>query len=131
MMPNRSRGARGISGRRVVVARAGWVGFAVLTIGLFVAAIPARYQQLITVSPNAATTVGQLLPAEAEALARRGFSVAGYAAFFTTMEAAAAFVFFAVAALIFVVRSQDRLALLASTTFILSALSLPVITALD
>jgi hypothetical protein len=131
MTPNPSSGPRGISGRALVVARVSWVVFAVLTMGLFVAAIPARHQQLITVSPAAATTVGQLLPAEAEALARQGLSVAGYAAFFTTLEAAAAFVFFAIAALIFVVRSQDRLALLASTAFILAALSLPVITALD
>jgi hypothetical protein len=115
----------------LLLARASWLVFAVVMAGLVIMAVPARYQQLVTVSPAAATNVGQLLPAGAAAVARLGLSVGGYAAYLTAIEAVAAIVFFAVAALIFVGRSRDGLALLVATALILLVLILPLVTVLD
>jgi len=88
-----------------------WLFTALLTVALFVAAIPARYEQLLLVSPQADATAGQLTPTAADALAQLDLSSGFYAAYIAALEAVIALVFAAVAAVIAWQRADDWIAL--------------------
>ena len=107
-VPTRSRGLW------LVVARMAWIALALVTVGLFTAAIPARYEQLRVVSPHAAATVGQLTPAAAAALVPLGLSSTVYAAYFIALESIVAIAYVVVAAVIAWWRTDDWIALFVS-----------------
>lgn len=75
--------------------------FTIVSAITLVVAIPARYQQLRTVSGDAATIAGQLTPAEAGALAELGLTAGFYAGAITVLEATAAIFFLLLGAFVF------------------------------
>lgn len=113
------------------VLRAVWVGFALFVIWAAVRGAWARFQELSTVSDDAAQFVGQLTPADASQLADLGLAVRQFAAYFTVAETAAALIFIAIAWLIFLRRPREWFALYVATFFCLAAVVLPTGSALQ
>ncbi len=103
-------------GRWLIVARMAWMALALVTTGLFAAALPARYEQLRVVSPHAAVTAGQLTPAAASALVQLGLSVNFYAAYFIALEILIGAVFAVVGSVIAWQRADDWTALFVALT---------------
>jgi hypothetical protein len=101
-----------------LLASLAWLAIALLTWTLLFDAVPARLHQLQHVSPASEPITGQLLPAEARALAGLGFSPRAYAAYFTSLETAAAIAFSAAAIFLFWRRSNEWMALFGSITLL-------------
>src|SRR3990170_3604017 len=97
--------------RWLLIARALWVAVAALTVGLFVAGIPAEFARLQVMCPTEFCPNGQLPPAGLRALADLGLSLDFFAAYGVALDVVFAVVYGAVAALIFWLKSADRLAL--------------------
>ncbi len=114
-----------LSARWLTLARAAWVLFAVLALGLFIAAIPVRFSQLMTILPSGDTATMQLSPEEAGLLRLRGFSLTFYALYFVTVEVIFATVFTAIGFLVFWRKSEDWLALFVSLTLITFGVIIP------
>ena len=112
--PDRQVAAVPLRGRLLIVSRAAWVVVAALTVSLFVAGVPAEFALLHDPCPTARCTTGQLPPAGLRALEDLGLSRGSFAAYFVAMDAVFAAVWFAVAALVFWRRSDDRMGLFAS-----------------
>ncbi|HET7271890.1 MAG TPA: histidine kinase [Rubrobacter sp.] len=87
---------------------------AVLTIGLFVAGIPAEFALLRISCPTSICTTGQLSPAGLRALRDLDLSPGSFAAYTVAMDILFAAVCGSVAALIFWRKSDDRMGLFAS-----------------
>jgi hypothetical protein len=83
-------------------------------VGLFVAAIPAEFVLLQVPCPTVRCPTGQLPPAGLRALEGLGLSPGSFAAYSVAMDVVFAAVCVAVAALIFLRRSDDRMALFVS-----------------
>ena len=113
--PAASRSA-GLRGRRLFLARAGWVLASSLLIGLFIAAIPARYEQIATLSNLPEDIDPAVLLANLE---RTGLSIEIYAIYSVVMEGAFATVCVALAAGIFWRRSDERMALFVALLLVL------------
>lgn len=107
-------GAEPLRGRMLIVARATWMVVAALTVSLFAAGVPVEFALLHEPCPTARCTTGQLPPEGLRALEDLGLSRGSFAAYFVAMDAVFAAVWFAVAALIFWRRSDDRMGLFAS-----------------
>ncbi|MGF1473111.1 MAG: hypothetical protein ACFB50_15410 [Rubrobacteraceae bacterium] len=105
-----------LRGRVLTVARVAWISVTVLTVGLFVAGLPAQYEQLAT--PCAACANEQLPRGAIQALEERGLSLASYALFSIVRDILFVSVWLVAAALIFWRRSQDRAALVVSFFFV-------------
>lgn len=103
-----------LRGRFLTVARVTWIAITILVIGLFVAGLPAHYEQLTTPCPAAPCTSDQLPRGATQELEDRGLSLSSYAAFNIAGDVVFVSVWLAVAALIFWRRSTDRAALVAS-----------------
>jgi hypothetical protein len=103
-----------LRGRWLLLARAAWVAVAVLAAGHFVAAIPAEFALLRVPCPTVRCPTGQLPPAGLRALEDLGLSLGSFAAYSVAMDVLFAAVCGAVAALIFLRRSDDRMALFVS-----------------
>lgn len=91
-----------------------WIAVAVLAVGLFVAAIPAEFALLRVPCPTVRCPTGQLSPAGLRALQDLGLSVGSFASYSVAMDIIFAAVCGTVAALIFLRRSDDRMALFVS-----------------
>ena len=63
-----------------------WVAAALLTESIFVSSLPAYATQMQTLCPTASCANGQLTAAQAEALARLGFSLATYTHAFVALN---------------------------------------------
>lgn len=100
-----------LRGRWLVLARAGWLGIAILTLALFVASIPAEFAELQIECPTAACPNGQLSLDGMRALADLGLSLDFFAAYGVALDVVFAVVYVAVAALIFWRKSTERFAL--------------------
>jgi hypothetical protein len=87
---------------------------AVLAVALFVAAIPAEFALLRVPCPTVRCPTGQLPPAGLRALQDLSLSIGSFAAYSVAMDVVFAAVCIAVAALIFLRRSDDRMALMVS-----------------
>jgi signal transduction histidine kinase len=97
-------------GRWLAVARVAWVAVALVVLILFVASVPAYWDQLntICVDPSGTTcNFPQLNPAKLQALEQLGATIGAYAAYTLTIHAGASLVFFVVGALIFWRKSED------------------------
>lgn len=103
-----------LHGRPLLVARTVWVTIAVLTVGLFVAGIPAEFALLRIPCPTSICTTGQLSPAGLRALRDLNLSPGSFAAYTVTMDVLFAAVCGSVAGLIFWRKSDDRMGLFAS-----------------
>ncbi len=107
-----------LRGRDLLIARGIWGGLVLLTLGMFLAAIPFRFQQLVTVTSQGDPTRALLATVEAAWLASRGVSVTAYALFFLALETAFAAVFLVLGLLIFAHKSREGLGMFASLALI-------------
>ena len=107
-----------LRGPAVNWARAGWLLLALPALGLFVAALPARFAALAAVEPG-----------YRPALARLGMSAHGSAVYFMACELAVPLAYALAAALIFWRRSDDWMALLISLNLILVGVTTPPVIA--
>jgi len=128
-----------LSGWRRNIARAVWLMAIAPMVLAFVLGIPMRFKFLSRVMPDAAadpfdnlipvpdamvsTFAGHLGPAEAEALARLGFEMTGYAIVILAFEILLGLVCLAIGFLLFWRRSDDWLALWSSLLLILLGIS--------
>src|SRR5262249_19610519 len=101
--------ARAAGSRLITVARFGWMVLAVLTTGLFIASVPARYGQLTNPTP-----------AVRQALTSLDWSVNLYAAYQVGLEIGLALVFSSVALVVFWRRSHEGVALVVATMLLLA-----------
>jgi hypothetical protein len=109
-----------LSGRPLLVARAGWVAVTLLVLGIFVAGEYLFLVELLEGTGGTACTRGEeacsrygfLMAGNEEELMDLGLPVALYAAFDATLNSMFVAVWVAVGALVFWHRSDDRMALL-------------------
>ena len=102
-----------LSGRRLFLARLGWIAVFALTLGLFAASIPAYYDSLVSFSDP------ELDAAAARAsLEAAGVSMDFYARYLVPISVAYTMVFFVVGTVIFWRRSDNWIALFASMCLI-------------
>ena len=95
-----------LSGRQLLLARVGWLVVAALTVGLFSASIPARYNWLVNFGAP------ELEPATVRAnLEAAGFSIDFYATYLLSVNVISAMVWGVVGVVIFWRRSDDWMAL--------------------
>ncbi len=113
-----SQPGRELAGRRLMAARTAWVLVAAFCVVTFLLAIPARFEQLGLVTPEAVLNIGQMDAANVRALEALGLSLRGYAAYFTLVEVVSASLFVLVGALVSVRRSSYWNALIVSLTLI-------------
>lgn len=109
---------RQLTGPALLTARVVWVLVALLTLGLFILAVPQRFVQLQTVCAGAACQEPQLGIEDVRVLQGLGLSRSANALYSLGIEIVLAFFFFAVAVLIFARKSNDRVALLVSLMLI-------------
>ena len=98
----------------LVLGRTIWACVTLLVAGLFMAAISARYDQLLLVSPQADTTSGQLTPPAMFVLTQLGLSREFYAAYIVALEIVIGVVFAVVGGVIAWQRADERTALFVS-----------------
>jgi hypothetical protein len=103
-----------LRGRWLLLARVAWIAVAVLAVGLFLAGIPAEFALLQVPCPSVRCPTGQLPPTGLHALEDLSLSTGSFAAYSVAMDALFAAVCVVVAILIFMRRSEDRMALFAS-----------------
>jgi hypothetical protein len=102
-----------LSGRRLLLARVGWLVVFVLTIGLFMASLRPYYDSIVSFSD------ADLEPATVRAkLEAVGFSVESYATYLLSISVASAMVWIAVSVVIFWRRSDNWIALFTSLCLI-------------
>jgi hypothetical protein len=107
-----------LRGRWLLLARMAWAAVAVLAAGLFVAGIPAEFALLQIPCPTLRCPTGQLPPAGLRALKDLGLSTGSFAAYSVAMDVVFAAVCVAVAALIYLRKSDDRMALFVSVALL-------------
>jgi signal transduction histidine kinase len=109
-----------LRGHRLILARAGWLAVAALTISLFVASIPIEFAQLQLGCPTlACPSTGGVTPVELRLLEKYGISPEFFAAYGIALELVFALAFVGVAVLIFWRKSSDRQALFVSFALLL------------
>src|SRR5688572_6457039 len=109
-----------LRGQWLIVVRAAWLVVGALTVGLFVAGVPAEYTQLQLGCPTpSCASSGGAVPVELSLLVNLGLSPEFFAAYGIALELVFALVFVVVAALIFWRKSSDRQALFVSLTLLL------------
>jgi len=91
-----------------------WIVVAALAVGLFIRGIPAEFGLLHVPCPTVRCPTGQLSPSGLHALKGLGLSLDSFAAYTVAMDVLFAAVCTAVALLIFLRRSDDRMGLLVS-----------------
>ena len=106
-----------LHGLRHLAARIAWVIVAVLTVVVMVASVPLLLERFGSVCTDATGICLERAEVPAEALGElrdAGISLGAYAAFTVGVEVLCKVVWICVAALVFVFRSRDRMALLVS-----------------
>lgn len=98
-------------GRGWALARAGWLALAVLSLGLFIAGIPAQLARLQIPCPASSCESGQLSPVTLQALGELGLSPRFYATYAVVLDVIFLVAYGAVAALIFRYGPPGRLTL--------------------
>ena len=108
-----------LRGRQLLVARVAWVVVAVAALAIVLFSFPSsleHFRSVCTVASEVCSerAVGRPTPEGARALQDAGLSLSTYAFLNVAVDKVADFVWIAVGALIFVRRSDDRMALLVS-----------------
>ncbi len=124
-MSSRQAQAPRRSGHTHPLLRMGWPLLVLATTGVVAFSSPLRWGELLTVSADAVSTVGQLRPQDVDELRRAGLTVAFYATYFTLLEILTAVVFIGTAALILWKSHGEAAGLLTATLLLLSALVMP------
>ena len=114
-----------LSGRLLILARVGWVIIAGSMVGLFIAAVPARINQLLTITPLGDNALTVLSTSEAAALQQHGVPLALYALYFIALEIVFAGVFCALGGLLLVRRPDEPLALFVSLALVAFGVLIP------
>ncbi len=103
----------------LILARIGWVAVVGLALGLFIASIPTTFADLhILCTAASCSTSGQLTPDYVRELQALGLSMDFYATYIVVFIIVFAFGYFAVGAVLFWRKSDDRMALFASFTLV-------------
>ena len=115
----------GLDGRLLMLARTVWVAMALLAVGLFVLAIPTRFNELqhVCTAPNCNEL--QLFAPEVAVLKQLGLSLTFYATYNLPLEAGFTLIFVLVAVLIFWRRSDDGMALFVSLMLVTFGTTFP------
>src|ERR687898_2668974 len=105
--------------RWLLPARVGWVAVAITVLAIVLFSIPSSFEHYRTVCTAASEVcseraVGQPTPEGVQALREMGLSVRSYALLNVVIDKVFQLVWFAVGAIIFLRRSDDRMALLTS-----------------
>jgi hypothetical protein len=100
-----------LRGDWLALARLGWLAVAALTLTLFIAALPLRYEKFQEVCMGAACVEPQLTLDDVRELQALGLSRSFHAAYHIGLETTFALVHAVIAGVIFVRRSNDRMAL--------------------
>ncbi len=85
-MRNQPEAHTRLHGPALVLLRVIWIVLVGLTLEVFVVSIPARFNQLLTITPTGDNALVMLAPAEAAALAQHGIPLAVYASYFIVVE---------------------------------------------
>ena len=101
-----------LRGRWLFWARTAWLVVVALTLVVLVTSLPALFTQLQTICRAATCPAWQITPDEARAVQQLGNSLGGFAASQVVGSAVIELVSFAVGALVFWRRSDERIALL-------------------
>src|SRR3989440_498122 len=108
-----------LRGGWLVLARVGWVAVVVLALGLFIASIPTIFADLhILCTAASCSSSGPLTPDGVRELQAWGLSMDFYATYMVVFIMVFAFGYFAVGAVLFWRKSDDRMALFASFTLV-------------
>ena len=119
MSPSASPAPTTLSGRWLFLARVAWVVVATTALAIIVFSVPSSFEYYSSVCTAASEdcserAVGQPTPEGVRALQDAGLSLSRYAFLKVAVDKVADFVWIAVGALIFLRRSDDRMALLVS-----------------
>ena len=119
MSPRADTPLPGLRGRWLLLARLAWVTVAVTVLAIVVFSVPGSFEHFRSVCTAAFETcseraVGQPTPEGVRALQDAGLSLSTYALLNVVVDKVADFVWITVGALIFLRRSDDRMALLVS-----------------
>ena len=117
--PPHSSGSSFLRSRWHTMARAGWLIIATLTVGLFTAGLPIEFAQLQQGCLTPCASTGGVAPVDASLLRDLGFSFEFFAIYGILLEVIFASVFAAVAALVFWLKSSDKVALFTSLALLL------------
>ena len=108
-----------LSGHTLVIVRITWLTLAVLSLSVYLAAIPPRLDQLSTVCAQAGCARQQLFPEEARLLQQFGLSMSFYAVYIRAIGIITVLGFVAAAGIIFWRKSDDWVAVSLSFTLIM------------
>nr|MBA2714863.1 hypothetical protein [Rubrobacteraceae bacterium] len=122
---SRETSSHNLSGRRLVVARALWIGIVLPTALIFAASVPVHLAALHEVCRARPCVAGQLDPGELRALVDLGVSVDVYAAYVLALDLVVALGFCAIGAVIFWRKSRERGALFVSFALMIFGLTWP------
>jgi hypothetical protein len=119
MIAHTSLPGTNLHGRWLLLARVGWVAVAITVLAIVLFSIPSSFEHYRSVCTAASEVcseraVGQPTPEGVRALREMGLSVRSYALFNVVIDKVFQLVWFAVGAIIFFRRSEDRMALLTS-----------------
>ena len=120
-----------LRGGWLIAARAGWIAITLLSVGMFLAALPIDFQELQRICTGADCKVDvQLMADDAQALEDMGVSRGVYAGYFALIEILLLLVFAIISTVIFWRRSDDWMAMFVSLALLTYGTSLPGITRL-
>lgn len=108
-----------LRGRALVLARLTWVVIVSLTIGFFIAALPARFDELVSFSGHAKYEFEKLSPEEQQVLLPVALALDSYPVGILTLEIAVVLVLSLTAAVIIWRKSDDWLALFVSLAHVM------------
>src|SRR5260370_14710001 len=110
-------------GRRLWLMRLGWTLLAVFNLVVFSVSIPPYYAQLfvLCMDPRQGCTIGRLTPGNAQALHNLGMSLSSYATYTLAISIVASSIFLIVGLVLFWRKSDDWMAVFASTVLIILA----------
>src|SRR5260370_6346920 len=112
-----------VRGRRLLLMRLGWTLLTVYNLVVFFATIPVYYAQLFVpcTDPGQGCSDGRLRPGNVQALHHLGISLSSYAAYMLAVSIVASSIFLIVGLVLFWRRSDDWMAVFASTVLIIFA----------
>ncbi len=108
-----------LSGRWLSLARYAWLTATALILALFAASLPIYFEQLQSICADIACETAPTPPPGTGALRAAGLSTSFYAAYYAALDVVVALVYLSVAALIFLRRSGERIALLGAFTLLI------------
>lgn len=114
-----------LRGNALLLMRAIWFALVALMIGIFIVAIFARFNQLLTITPTGDNGMTLLAPVEAAFLEQHGISIVQYALYFVAFEVIFFVVFSILGFIIFFRKSTEYLGAFASIALIAFGMLVP------